>query len=67
MKHKTSFVTVPKVRHHSVVSQSPGRKISYKDETYKFREHNLFSKKVPKDAEAVNIQVNMSNWFCLCL
>jgi len=57
MKHKTSLVTVPKVRHHSVVSQSPGRKISYKDETYKFREHNLFSKKVPKDAEAVNIQV----------
>ena len=33
------------------------RKISYKDETAKFRDHNLFSKKVPKDSEAVNIQV----------
>ena len=33
------------------------RKISYKDETNKFRDHNLFSKKVPKNAEVVNIQV----------
>jgi len=50
---------VPKVRHHSVGNPvgSPGRKISYKDETFKFREYNLFSKKVPKDAEAANIQV----------
>ena len=28
-----------------------------KDETIKNREYNLFSKKVPKDAEAANIQV----------
>ena len=33
------------------------RKISYKDETNKFRDHNLFNKKVPKNAEVVNIQV----------
>ena len=38
------------------------RKISYKDETAKFRDHNLFSKKVPKDSEAVNIQVGWSSW-----
>ena len=38
-------------------AQTKFRKISYKDETMKFRDHNLFSKKVPKDAEAVNIQV----------
>ena len=57
MKHKTSLVPVQKVRHHSVVNQSPNRKISYKDETLKFREYNLFNKKVPKDAEAANIQV----------
>jgi len=56
MKHRTSLAPIPKVRHHSVANQSP-RKISYKDETLKFREHNLFSKKVPKDAEAANIQV----------
>ena len=58
MKHRTSLAPIPKVRHHSVANQSP-RKISYKDETLKFREHNLFSKKVPKDAEAANIQVWM--------
>ena len=34
-----------------------GRKVSYKDETLKYREHNLFSRKVPKNAEAVNIEV----------
>jgi len=38
------------------------RKISYKDETAKFRDHNLFSKKVPKDSEAVNIQVATCNF-----
>ena len=31
--------------------------MSYKDETLKFRDHNLFSRKVPKNAEAVNIEV----------
>jgi len=62
MKHKTSLAPVQKVRHHSVVNQSPNRKISYKDETMKFREYNLFSKKVPKDAEAVNIQVATCNF-----
>jgi len=56
---KLSLAPFAKVRHHSVVNQSPthNRKISYKDETLKFREYNLFSKKVPKDAEAANIQV----------
>lgn len=48
-------------RFMSTVQAPPGltksRKISYKDETMMFRDHNLFSKKVPKDAEAVNIQV----------
>ena len=34
------------------------RKVSYKDETLKYREHNLFSRKVPKNAEAVNIEVS---------
>jgi hypothetical protein len=57
MKHKTSLAPVQKVWHHSVANQSPNQKISYKDETLKFREYNLFSKKVPKDAEAANIQV----------
>eukprot|EP00092_Neocalanus_flemingeri_P037562 GFUD01040897.1.p1 GENE.GFUD01040897.1~~GFUD01040897.1.p1 ORF type:complete len:877 (+),score=230.71 GFUD01040897.1:117-2747(+) len=57
MKHKNSLSPVTKVRHHSTANQSPSRKISYKDETLKFREYNLFSKKVPKDAEAANIQV----------
>ena len=33
------------------------RKMSYKDETLKYRDHNLFSRKVPKNAEAVNIEV----------
>ena len=33
------------------------RKVSYKDETLKYREYNLFHKKVPKGAEAANIQV----------
>jgi len=59
-RKKLSLAPLPKMRHHSVVQQSPtgsGRKISYKDETLKFREYNLFSKKVPKDAEAANIQV----------
>ena len=59
MQHKNSLSPVAKVRHHSVAAQSPGRKISYKDETLKFREYNLFSKKVPKDAEAANIQVGV--------
>ena len=45
----------------STVQQPRSRKISYKDETLKYREHNLFSRKVPKNAEAVNIQVS----FCL--
>ena len=54
-----SLSPVAKVRHHSVANQSPSRKISYKDETLKFREYNLFSKKVPKDAEAANIQVGV--------
>ena len=57
MKHKNSLAgPVQKMRHHSVITPPP-RKISYKDETMKFREYNLFSKKVPKDAEAANIQV----------
>ena len=38
-----------------------GRKVSYKDETLKYREHNLFSRKVPKNAEAVNIEVSFSS------
>jgi len=49
-----------KVRHYSVATpefKSPGRKMSQRDESLKFREYNLFSKKVPKDAEAANIQV----------
>ena len=33
------------------------RKISIQDENLKNREYNQFSKKVPKDAEACNIQV----------
>ena len=33
------------------------RKVSVQDENLKNREHNLFVKKVPKDAEACNIQV----------
>ena len=39
---------------------SRARKLSYKDETLKFRDHNLFSRKVPKNAEAVNIEVRAS-------
>ena len=35
----------------------PPRKLSQKDESLKFREYNLFSKKVPQEAEAANIQV----------
>jgi len=59
-ERKVSLATQPKVRHYSAATQefkSPNRKISLKDETMKFREYNLFSKKVPKNAEAVNIQV----------
>jgi len=51
---------LPKVRHFSVATpefKSAGRKVSIKDETLKNREYNLFSKKVPRDAEAANIQV----------
>jgi hypothetical protein len=33
------------------------RKISSKEETLKLREFNQFQKKVPKNAEAANIQV----------
>ena len=33
------------------------RKVSVQDENLRNREHNLFVKKVPKDAEACNIQV----------
>jgi len=33
------------------------RKISSKEETMKLREFNQFQKKVPKNAEAANIQV----------
>ena len=33
------------------------RKVSQKENTLKWREHNLFTKKVPRDAEAANIQV----------
>jgi len=51
----------PLKRRHFSVTSNPSfkgeRKVSYKDETMKFREYNLFSKKVPKDAEAANIQV----------
>jgi len=46
-----------KRRTFSVTSRPDSRKLSYKDETMKFREHNLFNKKVPKNAEAANIQV----------
>ena len=34
--------------------------MSYKDETMKYRDYNQFSKKVPKDAEAANIHVNIT-------
>jgi len=47
-----------KTRHYSLATnemKNSGRRL--KDESLKFRDHNLFSKKVPKDAEAVNIQV----------
>ena len=33
------------------------RKMSQKENSLKWREHNLFTKKVPRDAEAANIQV----------
>jgi len=59
-ERKISIADQPKVRHYSVATpefKSPSRKVSMKDETIKNREYNLFSKKVPKDAEAANIQV----------
>ena len=36
------------------------RKMSQKENSLKWREHNLFTKKVPRDAEAANIQVRGS-------
>ena len=59
---ETSPVVKRKTERFMSTVQAPtgltkSRKISYKDETMMFRDHNLFSKKVPKDAEAVNIQV----------
>jgi len=57
---KVSLEFVPKVRHYSVATpefKSPSRKVSIKEDTLKNRDYNLFSKKVPKDAEAANIQV----------
>merc|ERR1711892_1500581 len=59
-ERKVSIAAQPKVRHYSVATpefKSPSRKVSLKDETFKNRDYNLFSKKVPKDAEAANIQV----------
>ena len=49
---------------HSIIfrRKSSGRKVSIKDENLKSRGHNLFSKKVPKDAEACNIQVATCNF-----
>ena len=41
----------------SVVNPPRTRKMSNKDENIKFREHNQFDRKVPKNAETVNIQV----------
>ena len=40
-----------------ICSRNLFRRVSYKDETFKYREFNLFNKKVPKDAEVTNIQV----------
>jgi len=53
----------PVKRRHFSVTTNPilnksERRVSYKDETYKYREYNLFSKKVPKEAEVANIQVS---------
>ena len=43
------------------------RKMSQKENSLKWREHNLFTKKVPRDAEAANIQVrgSIQNGICL--
>lgn len=73
-ERKISIADQPKVRHYSVATpefKSPSRKVSMKDETIKNREYNLFSKKVPKDAEAANIQVATCKFlsepfFCFC-
>ena len=55
---ETSPVVPRKTERFLSVLQPPTqRKISYKDETIKNRDYNLFSKKVPKNAETVNIQV----------
>ena len=52
-----SIYHVKTERFLSVIQPPTQRKISYKDETIKNRDYNLFSKKVPKNAETVNIQV----------
>ena len=46
-----------KVRRNTVGSK--GRKVSIQDENIRNRDHNLFVKKVPRDAEACNIQAHM--------
>jgi len=68
-KRKESTPISPKNRTYTVGNQdkpdrrkSSGRKVSIKDENLKSRGHNLFSKKVPKDAEACNIQVATCNF-----
>ena len=45
-------------RRESVAQAPPFRKISQRDSSLRWREHNLFTKKVPKDSEAANIQVS---------
>ena len=53
----TAPAPAEKVRRNTVGSK--GRKVSIQDENIRNRDHNLFVKKVPRDAEACNIQAHM--------